>query len=279
MIHKSYEWKGKDGIRLYGQSWLPEGNAHAIINYIHGFKDHSDRFAHWAERLTAHGYGIAAIDLRGHGRSEGKRGYAPGFHSYLDDVAVLMEQSVNMFGKCTYFLYGHSLGGNIVANYLISDNLLPSAAIISSPWFKLTLQPSMMEMFMAQVLRRILPGVSVASNLDVESLSRNKAVVKNYLNDPMVHNLIRPKLFMEIEFNGLKASRNIYKINVPLLVMHGTADRITSIRQTRSFVMNASRQTTYKEWPDAYHELHNDIIEQEVFDFVLGWLNNQSNNG
>lgn len=277
MIHNEYEWQGKDGTRLYAQSWMPDGNAHAIINYIHGFKDHSDRFAHWAERFTTHGYGIAAIDLRGHGRSGGKRGYAKGFESFIGDTAVLMENSARIFGKDRrHILYGHSLGGNIVTNYLMSDNPQPDAGIITSPWFALSLKPSWFKMLMAQIVRRLLPGITVASDIDVRSLSRNENVVKQYLNDPMVHNFIRPKLFLEIEQYGLKASRNIYKINIPLLVMHGTADRITSFRVTRNFVMNSSRLTTFRKWTDAYHELHNDVCEQEVFSYVLGWLDKQT---
>ena len=96
-----------------------------------------------------------------------------------------------------------------------------------------------------------------------------RQVVDEYLHDPLVHNSILPRLFFEIEQNGIKASRSIYKINIPLLVMHGTADRITSFRQTRNFVMNAGNLTTFKEWPGAYHELHNDANEKEVFNFLL----------
>lgn len=276
MIHNEFEWKGKDGIRLYAQSWMPDGNTRAIINYVHGFKEHSNRFAHWAERFTTHGYGVVAIDLRGHGRSDGKRGYARGFESYIHDTAVLMENSVTTFGRCPYFLYGHSLGGNIVTNYLMTDNLQPSAAIVSSPWFTLALKPSWIQLLLAQIVRRIVPGITVASALDVRSLSRDHEVERKYLSDPLVHKHIRPKLFIEIEHYGFKASKSIYKINIPMLVMHGTADRITSFRVTKNFVMNASRLTTFKEWPGAYHELHNDICEQEVFSNVLDWLNHQT---
>jgi alpha-beta hydrolase superfamily lysophospholipase len=87
--------------------------------------------------------------------------------------------------------------------------------------------------------------------------------------------MISPRLYFAIEEYGLKASRSIYKINVPLLVMHGSADPITSCKQTRSFVMNAGNLTTYKEWPDSYHELHNDTMADDVFRFLVDWLNKQ----
>jgi acylglycerol lipase len=273
MIHKEYRWKAYDGIILYGQSWMPDEKPAAVINFVHGFKDHSNRFRRWAERLVENGYAVVAIDLRGHGYSEGRRGYARSFDDYLRDAGVLLSNSRKLFKNSVHVLYGHSLGGNIVANYLTGSNALPDAAIIASPWFRLTLPPSMFKMAMAHIIRILLPTLTLKSDIDVQYLSRDPKVVDDYIHDPQVHNLIRPKLFIEIEKNGEKASRSIYKINIPMLVMHGTSDNICSFRYTKSFVMNSGARTTFREWPGAYHELHNDIIEKEVFAFVNDWLN------
>ena len=272
MVHKEYSWKTEDRITLYGQSWLPDGKPRALINYVHGFKDHSGRFEKWAVRLTENGFGVMAIDLRGHGRSEGRRGYAAGFKSYLRDVRLLRQKSLELFGDIPHVLYGHSLGGNIVVNYLISQNYRPHAAVITSPWFTLASKPALFKLAFAYMVRFLLPGLLVKSDLAADDLSHDKKVVQDYLNDPLVHNSILPRLFFEIEENGMKASMSIYKINIPLLVMQGTADRITSYRQTRSFVMNAGCLTTFKDWPDQYHELHNETNENEVFDYLLQWL-------
>jgi acylglycerol lipase len=275
MIHNEYKWEGNNGNMLYGQSWMPDHAPCAVINYIHGFKDHSGRFSTWANRLTKHGYGVMAIDLRGHGRSEGRRGYAPEFSAYISDVNVLRSKSEELFCNIPQFLYGHSLGGNIVTNFLLTEKRLPFGAVITSPWFTLAVIPSWYKIAMAQVLRYVLPSVLVKSDLDVQFLSHDDQVAEQYLRDPLVHNLIRPKLFIEIELYGLKASRSIYKINMPLLVMHGSGDMITSFRQTEKFVRNAGALTTFKEWPGAYHELHHELIEKEVFQFLLAWLNRQ----
>jgi len=275
MVHHQYSWKTGDGITLYGQSWMPDSIPRAIINYVHGFKDHSGRFEKWAVRFTENGYGVMAVDLRGHGRSEGRRGYAAGFKSYLMDTRVLRQQAAELFGDIPHILYGHSLGGNIVANYLISEDFLPKAAIITSPWFTLAFKPSLFSLAVANILRFTMPGLLIKSDLDAEDLSHDKKVVEDYLRDPLVHNSILPRLFFDIEQHGIRASKSIYKINIPLLVMHGTADRIASYKQTRNFVMNAGYLTTFKVWPGDYHELHNDTDEKEVFDFLLQWLNLQ----
>jgi acylglycerol lipase len=273
--HGEYCWPSSDGLMLYAQSWMPGKKPRGIINIVHGFKDHSSRFSAWAVKLTREGYGVMAVDLRGHGRSEGRRGYAGCFDLYLKDVQALFIQSRKIFGDIPHILYGHSLGGNIVTNYLIGGFDMPDAAIITSPWFTLALRPSLFALTAAGILRYFLPFVQVKSNLDPKGLSHDPGIVEDYINDPLVHNKISPRLFFEIEEKGMKASRNIYKINIPLLVMHGSADSITSCRQTRSFVMNASKLTTYKEWSGGFHELHNDTQSEQVFWFLLTWLNKQ----
>jgi alpha-beta hydrolase superfamily lysophospholipase len=273
--HLEYNWTSADGLRLFAQSWMPAGQPRAIINYVHGFKDHSSRFAGWAQKLTGEGYGVFAVDLRGHGRSDGRRGYAEKFERYLQDVQVMCEYSRNRYGSLPHILYGHSLGGSIVTNYLISDRTQPEAAVITSPWFKLSFNPSIFMRIGAGFLRYCAPGVLVTSDLDPHGLSRDPAVVEAYRHDPLVHSKIAPKLFFAIEKYGLKASHSIYKINIPLLVMHGSSDPVTSCRQTRAFVLNAGSRTTFREWDGCKHELHNDLMADEVFAFLLSWLDKQ----
>jgi len=273
--HREYYWPSADGLMLYAQQWLPENKPRAIINLVHGFKDHSGRYSAWAQKLTREGYGVVAVDLRGHGRSEGRRGYADRFDRYLQDVHVMCIRSRGLFVDIPHLLYGHSLGGNIVTNYLITENNLPAAAVITSPWFTLTFKPPLLTLSAAAILRYLLPGILVKSGLDPNGLSHDPKIVEAYLKDPLVHNRISPRLYFAIEKNGIKASRSIYKINIPLLVMHGSTDPITSCKQTRSFVMNAGNLTTYKEWPGCFHELHNDNLAGEVFRFLVDWLNNQ----
>ncbi len=273
--HREYTWSSADRLKLFAQSWMPVNNPRAVVNYVHGFKDHSSRFSHWAVKLAKEGIGVIAIDLRGHGRSEGRRGYADSFERYIQDVRVMCDYSHQHYPGIPRYLYGHSLGGNIVTNYLIYGNELPDAAIIASPWFKLAFEPSVLASALGILLRYTLPRMLVKSKLDTKGLSRNPKIGEDYMKDPLVHNRISPKLFFDIKKHGAKASHSIYKINIPLLVMHGTADVITSIRQTRAFVLHAGCRTLYKEWPGCLHELHNEEGSDEIFDFLLCWLNEQ----
>ena len=120
--------------------------------------------------------------------------------------------------------------------------------------------------------------MTLNTGLKPEDISRDPDEVHKYASDPLVHEKISLKLYFEIVAAGEKASKSIYKINVPILVMHGSGDRITSFNTTEEFVMNASSRTTFKEWPGYYHELHNDIGSEEVFQYMLNWLNNTINN-
>lgn len=273
--HHEYSWTAADGLKLFAQSWMPPGRPRAVINYVHGFKDHSNRFSHWAIKLTYEGFGVIALDLRGHGRSEGRRGYADSFDRYLQDVRIMCDFTNRNYPDIPLVLYGHSLGGNIVTNYLIAGKELPAFAVITSPWFRLASEPSVLKKAMAGLLMYILPGLLVKSGLPVKGLSNDPQIGKDYLNDPLVHNRILPKLFFAIEKQGEKASRCIYKINIPMLVMHGTADTITSFRHTQAFVQHAGCRTRFKAWPGCLHELHNEHCASEIFAFLVCWLNEQ----
>ena len=111
------------------------------------------------------------------------------------------------------------------------------------------------------------------TGLDTEAISRNSEVVRKYIDDPLVHDKISLRLFFETMESGEKAAGSIYKINAPMLVMHGTADKITSFKTTQEFVMNSGNKTTFKAWSDNFHELHNDLDAEEVFDYTIEWLN------
>jgi alpha-beta hydrolase superfamily lysophospholipase len=126
-------------------------------------------------------------------------------------------------------------------------------------------------------MSNVFPGLLVNNSLKSEDLSRDLRIVHEYRNDKLVHDRISLKMFNQIYYAGINVSMNIYKINVPLLVMHGNADNITSCKTTREFVRNASNKTTYIEWENGYHELHNDLDKEKVFDSLLDWLNQQAN--
>ena len=167
---------------------------------------------------------------------------------------------------------GHSLGGNIAINYVIASTKTVDALICTSPWLKLTNPPSKALIKILQPLLKIAPGLTISNGLDPKDISSIEEEVQKYSNDPLVHGKISIGLFNSVYEGGLNALRNVYKINCPFLLMHGTADNICSPKASEEYVMNTSDRTRLKLWEGGYHELHHEPIRDEVFDYTIQWL-------
>lgn len=275
MNYKSVFYTSIDGLKLSGYLWEPKETPKAVINLVHGFGEYSDRYDHWAMRFTKKGYIVHAIDLRGHGKSDGRRGHINSFDDFINDVEVLVNESKKLYPNLPQFIYGHSLGGNIVTNYILKRENTFKGAIISSPWFSLSFDPSALMLVLARVMNKIYPKFTQKSNLEVKALSHDKKVVDDYITDPLVHEKISARMFFEIYNAGLWALENTNKINLPVLIQHGTGDHITSYKASKDFAEKAKsvgKDVVYKEWPELYHELHNELEKDVIFEFVLEWI-------
>jgi acylglycerol lipase len=271
--HSDMYWKTVDGLNLYSQSWVPGIEPKAVINLVHGLGEHSSRYGTWAKKLAVEGFVVRSFDLRGHGYSDGKRGYASNYNQLINDLSVFLEKGIESFPTLPAFLYGHSFGGNLILNYAIQSTFKYAGIIVSSPWLELNFKPTPLKLFIGNLLKPFLPSAIFKTGLKAEIISRDLRVVHSYRNDKLVHDRISLRLFSQVCENGLKASRSSFKINVPLLVMHGNGDALTSCKASREFVRNASDKTTYVEWEGGFHELHNDIDKEKVFKTVTDWIN------
>ncbi|GAG77006.1 unnamed protein product [marine sediment metagenome] len=147
MKHSEFEFKTFDGLSLFAQSWQPESQPQAVICLIHGMGEHSGRYAHVADRLTKAGYTIFTFDLRGHGKSEGPRGHTPSYEALMQDISSLLEVANKQFPQLSSFLYGHSLGGNLVLNYILRHQPQLEGVIVSDPWLRLAFEPPRFKLF------------------------------------------------------------------------------------------------------------------------------------
>lgn len=261
-----------DKKNLFIQEWIPEKNPKSIILYIHGLGEHGGRMDHWAERFVEKQIGFIAYDQRGHGKADGKRGRPTNIKLMIDDVKAVIDMIRNDFPETPVILYGHSMGGAIAINYVISATFTADALIVTSPWLKLANPPSQTLIKIIKPLLKIAPGLTISNGLDVHDISRDKQEVQKYINDPLIHNKISIGLFHSTYQAGYNALRNVYKINCPFLIMHGTEDKITSAKASEEYVMNTSDRTSLKLWNDAYHELHHEPIRDEVFTYIINWL-------
>lgn len=271
-IHNEFSIKTKDNLELYGQGWFPESGAKKIILLIHGIGEHSGRYAEWASWFVEKKYSVFTFDLRGHGQSQGKRGHVPSVHHFLDDVQLFKHYVQEMFPQIPLVLYGHSMGGNIILNYLLEREQDFSAAIAGSPWIKIPFSIPALKLGLAKFANTVFPGLLQPTGLVVEHISRSTAVVEAYKADPLNHDKISARMFMELYMSGLMMASKAGIIKLPLLVMHGTEDQITSAKASEEFVKNANDNVQLKLWDEAFHELHNEPNNQEVFEYILEWL-------
>jgi alpha-beta hydrolase superfamily lysophospholipase len=270
-----WNWKSSDGLDMYARGWAPAGTPKAAIMLVHGHGEHVARFDHVAAALTKKGYAMLGFDLRGHGKSGGARGHTAAYDALMDDIASFSRQTDQRYAGLPRFLYGHSLGGNLVLNYVLRRKPDLHGVIATGPWLKLAFQPPASQVTLGRLMNGIAPGFTQHSKLDTRGLSHDQAVITAYENDPLVHDKISARLFVAIYESGLWALEHAAEFPLPLLLMHGAADPITSVKASQEFAEKACTKTTLKVWDGLYHEIHNELEKAEVFNFMLDWLGKQ----
>jgi alpha-beta hydrolase superfamily lysophospholipase len=273
MNSEEFNLKSFDRLKLYAKCWKPANTPIGVIILVHGLGEHINRYNLWAKRLTNDGWAVLGFDLRGHGRSEGRRGNG-NYLSHLNDIDTIFMFLFELFGNIPKVLYGHSMGGNLALGYEISRKPAIHRLIITSPWLKLASPPPYPIQLASKIMVKLMPAFRVANGLNVKYLSRDKAVCDAYRNDPLVHNQISANTFLQIQEWAAIILKNKHKVNAPLLLMHGSADKITSWKGSHQFALETSENTHLKLWDDCFHELHNELCKEEVFSYISNWLSN-----
>jgi len=273
MKHSEFKFKTFDGLQLFAQIWHSETKPRAVICLIHGMGEHSGRYTHVADQLTQAGYSLIVFDLRGHGQSQGPRGHTPSYEALLNDINSLLNEADKNFPELPRFLYGHSLGGNLVLNYVLRCQAQLKGVIVTDPWLRLAFEPPTFKIIFAQITNHIWPAFSQKSGLDTKSLSHDPKVVHTYENDPLVHDHISARMFIGIYQSGQWALEHASEFSLPLLLMHGGDDKIISVEASSEFADKINENCTFKIWDGLYHEIHNEPEKEEVFKFLIDWLN------
>jgi alpha-beta hydrolase superfamily lysophospholipase len=268
---EEYFWKLTRGVSLYGKSWTPDNPVRAVIIMIHGIGEHSGCYAQWAEKFVNKSYGFFAFDLRGHGRSSGKRGHAS-IKDMESDLKWVIKTVRRKYPKIPVILYGHSMGGQIALSYAIDKRVKVQGIVASSPWLRLAHPPSAFIIRLAKQASRIFPGVTVSTGIKREELFFEGVVQKSTKTDPLLHKKISLKLFTDLWQNSERILCSKHKLNVSLLLMHGKSDPLTSCQATNTFAQNSGKHTEFKQWNGMYHDLHEDVNNEIVFQYVEKWI-------
>ena len=261
----------RDGLHLFYRSWIPK-DCKKIFCIIHGLGEHSGRYEHVATFLTQHKIGVFALDLRGHGKSKGKKGHANKIELLINDIEELLKKARSEYLDLPMYLFGHSMGGNLVANFMLQDDSKEVAGfILSTPWLRLQIKPSKWKMIFGGIMARYAPTFTVSNDINIDSISKDKEEVRKYNEDPLVHDRISAGLFKTISKGAEEASIGANKISTSGLVYHGSGDQLISIEGSREFAKSNSL-FEWHEIKNAFHEPHNDLEKEEVLTLILNWL-------
>lgn len=276
MQHFEFSWKNPAAVDIYAQGWAPDGAADAVKAVIilqHGLGEHSGRYRHVAEFFAQHGIALLANDRSGHGKSGCKRGHIHKYEYVFDDISKLHHEATVRYPDKPVFLYGHSMGGGIVLNYLIRHpkNGL-KGAIVTGPLILPAFQPSRIIVGLGKLMRGIFPGFVQNNQVDANKISRDPQVVKTYQQDPLVHDRISAETGVTMLEWGKYILENGKEISIPLLAMHGSADQLTSPKATQDFVRQAKGNITLKIWDGLWHEIHNEPEQLQVLLEIYKWI-------
>ncbi|GBH26241.1 alpha/beta hydrolase [Burkholderia vietnamiensis] len=267
-----------DGLELASYRWpAADGSAppRATVALVHGLAEHAGRYARLAARLNAAGISVLAIDLRGHGRSPGKRAWVERFDDYLNDADALVAEAAR--GNTPLFLMGHSMGGAIAALYAIER--LPASGhtlaglVLSSPALAPGRAVPRWMLAMSRFISRVWPSFP-AIRIDAALLSRDPAIVAANRADPPVHHDAVPARPGAAPLDAMaRIERGRGALRGPVLVYHGTSDKLTEPDGSRAFGAHVgSPDRTLTLYEGGFHETMNDLERERVIDALIAWI-------
>jgi alpha-beta hydrolase superfamily lysophospholipase len=272
MTHRESQLTGAGGLRIFWQAWLPDGEPSAVIVIAPGASEHSDRYLHVATRLVDDGYAVYAIEHRGHGRSDGPPALIDRIDNAVADLDQLILAAAAEHPSTQIFLLGHSMGGAIAVSYAMRHQQRLAGLLLSAPLAALDAAPAHMRVA-AKVLSVLAPKLPLVE-IDATLVSRDPAVVKAYVEDPMVHHGKLPvRTVSELAAAIDTFPDGVKRITVPALIMYGTADRLCP---PEGSVMLADRigssDLTTKAYDGLYHEILNEPEQVAVLNDMSAWL-------
>ncbi|KDO92377.1 lysophospholipase [Mycobacterium timonense] len=264
---------GVGGVRIVYDVWTPEVAPRAVLVLAHGFGEHARRYDHVARRFGAAGLVTYALDHRGHGRSGGKRVLVRDIHEYTTDFDTLVGIATREHHGLKCIVVGHSMGGGIVFAYGVERPDNYDLMVLSGPAVAAQDQVSPLLALAAKVLGGIVPGLP-AQELDADAVSRDPEVVAAYRNDLLVyHGKVPAGVGRALLQVGETMPQRAPALTAPLLVVHGSDDRLIPVAGSRRLVeCVGSADVELKVYPGLYHEVFNEPEREQVLDDVVGWI-------
>jgi lysophospholipase len=260
--------------KIYFRSMSPAGAAWARIGLLHGYGDHCSRYMHFYRWLAERGVASCAIDFRGHGRSEGKRGFVARWEEFLDDFQAMMQRpEINPRQGPPIFLVAHSHGGLVAATAAIRGQNSVAGIIFSCPYFKSGVPVPWYKMMAGRLANLCAPAVRIRSGLRPEWLCCDEEMVQDSINDPFGLRIATPRWFITMQEAQRQAMEKAAEFKLPMLMLIGKKDRVAVPEVGEEFYARAgSGDKTLRVYPEMLHEVLREKGREGIFEEILGWM-------
>lgn len=260
-----------DGLTIFVRSWRPDGPARAVVVIVHGFNSHSGEYAWAASQLVSAGLAVYAPDLRGRGKSDGERFFVNSFGDWVNDVAKVVSLATSREPGLPVFLLGHSAGGVVACIYTLEHQSELAGLVCESFAHEVPAPDFALAVFKG--LSHVAPHAHIL-RLKNEDFSRDPQVVQAKNTDPLIAHEIQPtQALAEMVRADERLRREFPRITLPVLILHGTADKATRPSGSQRFYETAgSRDKTLKLYDGHFHDLLNDIDKEVVMSDIKAWV-------
>jgi alpha-beta hydrolase superfamily lysophospholipase len=262
---------GAGGLKIFVRSWRPDGKPRGVVAICHGVNSHSGYYLWVGEQLAASGLAVYALDLHGRGKSDGERFYLEKLGDYLDDVDALVKLAKSREPGLPLYLLGHSAGGVISCVYTLEHQAELAGLICESFAFQVAAPD--FAVAVVKGLSHLAPHAHVL-HLKFEDFSRDPEAVDAMNNDPLIAHETQPtKTVAELARADDRLEREFPLITLPVLILHGTADKVTRPGGSQLFYDTAgSTDKTLKLYEGHAHDLLNDIDKEVVMADIKSWI-------
>jgi len=256
-------FNAEDGLKIFYRKYQADPEKARMV-ITHGLGEHSGRYGNVVERLLPKGITIWALDLRGHGSSDGPRGHVMAFVQYLDDLHTMIRISKKGLPegmKC--FLHGNSMGGLIVLHFALRFPEMIDGVTASSPALGVVVEVPAVKSFLGKIMSSILPTLTLGNEIDTTKLSHDENVVRDYKDDPLVHDRVSARWFTEFLSAMEKVNRLGPKMEVPTLMQLAGDDYLVSVNDSKDFFEELTlNDKTLHLYEGFYHEIYNELKDK-----------------
>jgi acylglycerol lipase len=264
------------GLSAYHCEFVParlDPSTGSVIVLMHGYGEHCRRYDELSQHLSRRGHVVCLLDARGHGRSQGQRGYVRDFAEYVADFAAYVGRVRSRFGARPLILLGHSNGGLIAIRSIQSGLAGVRGLVLTGPLLGLRKSRQAAPDGIARVLSAIAPRLPLPNGIRSVDLTHDPALREAHRQDRWVHRFATPRWYWSMTGAARDALQEARRVTLPLLIVHGEHDPIVEPLRVAEFYERAgSSDKRLVQRPGELHEVLNETARGESFELIGAWI-------